>query len=365
MLLEILLFLLGLVFLVKGADLIVDAAARIAKFFGVSDFLVGLTIVAIGTSLPELAASLTAAAYGDTTLAVGNIIGSNIANIGLILGLSGAFAVIKIDKEIYHRDGFLLLLAVLLFYFFAFDGLITIWEGALFIWIFLAYLFYFITMKRKFKSEFHFGQYLSEFIGIRKKPFISELEKSFYAGLDFYAYKEILKGLFYEMRKLMSTVENVVTEQAAVIRYMAKQVVFFVIGIAGVLFGADLVVKSASTFPIPSVVIGLVFISIGTSLPELAVAVMAIKKRYQNIMIGNVIGSNIANIFLVGGITAFVRPIVVPQSTILIHIPFLLALTWLFLVFSRNDYKLSRFEAITFLIMYIAFVAYLFLTMGV
>ena len=100
MLFEAIAFLIGLALLVKGADLIVDSAARLAKGFGISDFIVGLTIVAVGTSLPELAASVTATYYGNTALAVGNILGSNIANIGLIVGLTGAFTIIKINKAI-------------------------------------------------------------------------------------------------------------------------------------------------------------------------------------------------------------------------------------------------------------------------
>jgi cation:H+ antiporter len=363
MLPEIILFILGLVILVKGADFIVDSAARIAKQFGVSDFVIGLTIVAIGTSLPELAASITAAYYGDTPLAVGNVIGSNIANIGLILGLSGVFAVIKIDREIYSRDGFLMLLAVVLFYLFALNGVISRLEGGIFIWLFLAYILFFLTMKRKFKHEFHFKQYLSEFVGVRKKPYPAGLENTLYAGLDYYAYKEILKGVFYELRKMLTSASETVTEQAGAIRYFIKQFVFLSIGIVGVIFGADLLVKSSLAFPIPPVVVGLIFVSIGTSLPELAVAISAVKKHYENIMIGNVIGSNIANILLVGALSAITRPLIISTNTLLIYFPILFGFTWLFLVFSRNDYRINRIEAVTFLLMYLAFVAYLFLGM--
>ena len=364
MLFDILLFGLGLALLVKGADFIVDSAARMAKQFGVSDFVVGLTIVAIGTSLPELAASVVVALYGNTQLAVGNIVGSNIANIGLILGLSGAFAVIKIDKEIYRRDGFLMLLAVLLFYFFAWDGVISFWEGAVFIGLFAAYILYFITIKRQYKQEFHFPQYLADFVGVRKKPFLTEFEATLYAGLDYYAYKELFKGLFYEMRRVFTTTHDVLSEQASSMKYFGRQAILFVVGVAGGIMGAQLVVNSAMSFPIPSVITGLVFVSVGTSLPELAVAVSAVRKKYQNIMIGNVIGSNIANILLVGGIAALVSPLSIPGATNLIHIPFLIALTWLFLVFSKNDYKMNRIEAVTFLVMYFAFVVYLFLNLG-
>ena len=146
MLIPIVLFLLGLAALVKGADFIVDSAARIAKQIGVSDFVIGLTIVAVGTSLPELAASVTAAYYGDTALAVGDIIGSNIANIGLLMGLSGLFAVIKIDSRIYRRDGFLMLLAVLVFYAFSLNGVVSRAEGGFLIWLFIALIIFLSTL---------------------------------------------------------------------------------------------------------------------------------------------------------------------------------------------------------------------------
>jgi len=360
MLFEVILFVLGLAILVKGADFVVDSAARIAKQFGVSDFMIGLTIVAVGTSLPELAASVTAAYYNDTALAVGNVIGSNIANIGLILGLSGLFAIIKINKDIHSRDGFIMLFAVLAFYAFSLNGVISRWEGGFLLWLFIVYILFFLTMKRKFKREFHFRQYLSEFIDLRKNHHLNEFNDTMYAGLDYYAYKEILKGVFYELRRLLTLTSDAFAEQSSVIKYFLKQLVFLSIGIVAVLFGADLVVKSSMAFPIPAVVIGLIFVSIGTSLPELAIALSAIKKKYQNIMIGNVIGSNIANILLVGALSAITRPLLIPAETITLYFPFLLGFTWLFLVFSRNDYKINKIEALTFLLLYLAFIAYLF-----
>ena len=357
---EALVFLVGLVILLKGADWIVDSAARLAKQFGVSDFVIGLTIVAVGTSLPELAASVTAAYYDDTALAVGNIIGSNIANFGLILGLTGLFMVIKIDKEIHSRDGFIMLLSTLLFYFFAFNGVVSRLEGGIMLWLFLAYLLFFLTMKRKFKREFHFPQYLTEFIDVRKKRGFEDFSNTLYAGLDYYAYKEILKGIFYEIRKALTSTVEVIEKQTNAIRYFLKQIALLALGIFLVLLGADLVVKSSQAFPIPPLIIGMVFLSIGTSLPELAVAVSAIKKKYQNIMVGNIIGSNIANVLLIGGLASFVHPLDISSQTIMLHFPILLGITWLALVFSRNDYRVNRIEALTLLLIYCCFIAMLF-----
>jgi len=304
---------------------------------------------------------MTAAFYGNTQLAVGNVIGSNIANIGLILGLAGSFAVIKINKEIHQRDGFLMLLAVLLFYGFAWDGIISTLEAGVMLTIFVAYILFFLMVKRKHRHEFHFPQYLEEFVGTKKKPYLEHFNGVLYAGLDYYAYKELMKGIFYELRRILTITSEVVEAQASAIRYFLKQAVLIGIGIAGLLVGAEMIVQSSMSFPIPSVVIGLILVSIGTSLPELAVAVSAIKKKYHNIMVGNIIGSNIANILFVGAAAAAIRPLQISKEVLLVYLPVLLGFTWLFLVFSRNDFKVNRIESMTFLLFYIAFVLYTFM----
>ncbi|MDP6671068.1 MAG: calcium/sodium antiporter [archaeon] len=364
MLFEVGLFVVSLAFLVKGADLIVDSAARIAKQFGISDFIIGLTIVAVGTSLPELAASVTASFYGDTALAVGNVIGSNVANIGLIVGIVGAITIIKIDKEIHTRDGFFMLLAVILFYIFALDGLISRFEGGFLLLLFFAYIMFFLAVKKKFRQEFKFRQYISEVVGVRRSAAIPELESNLYAGLDYYAYKEILKGIFFELRKVLTTATEEIAEQSRQIKYLIKQLVFLLLGVIIVVVGAQLLVQSVDAFPIPHLVTGMLFVSVGTSLPELAVAFSAIKKKYQNIMVGNLIGSNITNIFLVAGFSAIANPLVITPQVIGIFFPFLIGITWLLLVFSRNDHKLNRIEALTLLVIYTGFFAYLLASSG-
>ena len=228
------------------------------------------------------------------------------------------------------------------------------------LWLFLAYILFFVTMQRKFKHEFHFRQYLAEFVDVKKKKGFDEFSNTLYAGLDYYAYKEILKGVFYEIRKALTTTVEVIEKQTNAVRYFLKQIALLALGVFLVILGADLVVQSSRAFPIPPLIIGMVFVSIGTSLPELAVAISAIRKKYQNIMVGNIIGSNIANVLLIGGLAAFVRPLNVSSQTIMIYFPILLGITWLALVFSRNDYRVSKIEALTLLLIYCCFIAMLF-----
>ncbi len=357
----LIIFAISLAVLIKGADFMVDSAARVAKLFGISDFMIGLTVVAIGTSLPELAASLTATLQGDTALAIGNILGSNIANLGLVMGISGTLAVIKFDREIHNRDGYFMLVVVALFYVLALDGVLSLWEGVAFVWLFAAYLLYLIITKKKFRYEFRFRQYLSEFIGLRGKEFVPRFDRAFFAGVARYAHREVLAGVFYEIRRNLTVISDVLSQQMATVKYFIVQALLFSVGVVAVIVGADFLVKSATALPIPELVVGLVLISVGTSLPELAVAVSAVRKNYPNIMIGNVIGSNIANILMVAGISAIAGPLAIPGISLKLHFPFLFMLTWLFLVFSKNDYKITRIESFTFMLMYLGFVAFAFM----
>ncbi len=138
-----LIFFVALFFLVEGSDYLVENVAKLASLFKVSDFLIGLTVIAIGTSLPELAASIAAVFQSDTGLVVGNIVGSNIANIGLILGVAALFSVLSVDEELFRREGLFLLVLSLLFFILALDLRISFFEGMLFL---LLSSFYFVPL---------------------------------------------------------------------------------------------------------------------------------------------------------------------------------------------------------------------------
>lgn len=311
--LAILTFCLGIGLLVKGADWLVEAATRIAKHFGVSNFLIGLTVIAFGTTLPEFGASVMASFYGNSDLALGNIIGSDIANIALILGLAGLFVPIGLKKKLYNSEGAVLIFSAILLYLLCLGGTIGRIEGCILLLLFFTYLFFII---RTGKNQVH------------------KSENNSWEG-NAQAAEKNRHGAYY------------ILKQAAVLA----------VGLACVFLGSQLVVESAMSFPINQLVVGLVFVAVGTSLPELFVAITSLRKGVPEITVGNIIGSNIANILWIGGASAIVNPIKVSPQVIQIDFVFLLLITWLFLFFLRNGRKMAKIESLALLLIYTAFLA--------
>ncbi len=351
----ILMFALGIGLLVKGADWLVDASARIAKQFGVSNFVIGLTIVAMGTSLPELGAGFAGSYYGLSGLVLGNIIGSNIANLALVLGLAGLFVPIGLRRDIYKRDGLILMSSTAIFYLFCLDLELTAVEGAVLLLLFLMYLLPMFFTKRRYRKEFHFRRYLGDYADSSKRQRFERLP----------SFERHIRRLFVDEWKKMATasanffeaLKRAFIKEKAALVFFFKQIAILFVGAACIFFGANFVVNAAMNLPVSEVVTGLVFVAIGTSLPELSVTISSLKKGIPEIMIGNLIGSNISNILLVAGISSIVNPLAVPISLIRVDFVFMLLIGWLFLVFLRNDRKITRMESTTMLLLYAAFIA--------
>ncbi len=363
------LFGFGIFLLVKGSDWLVDASARIAKQFGVSNFIIGLTIVALGTSLPELGAAATASFYGNSDIVLGDIIGSNVANIALIMGIAGLFVPIAVRKDVYLRDGAVMIFATLLLYLFSMDGIITILEGGIFLFFFMTYMHYFFATKEEFRGELHFKRYLDEYANIKKRQKIDAapvITKSVRKALHEHVLERIgffARHIKQSLKRAKQVVERAFKsffERKAAVTFLFKQLGILFLGLACLFFGSNFVVTNAMAFPISQLAVGLIFIAVGTSLPELAVTISSLKKGLPDIMIGNLIGSNIANIFWVGGISALINPIIVPIAVLHLDFIFMILVTWMFLVFLRNDYKFTRVESISMLIFYAIFVAIAF-----
>ena len=265
MIAEIILFIVGLIMLIKGSDFFVEAASRVAKGFGVSEFLIALVLASIATTLPEVTVSAISSYQGNPDIALGNAIGSALANIALILGVSALIMPLKVESGAWKNSLFMVAVtayASLLMY----DGTISRLDGASLILIYFAFLYY--LYKRHMTLE-----ELPE--GGRGNP-----------------------------------------RRDAVIMLASGLVV-------GV--GAKLVVNSAVTlaeaFGVPEVVIGLTLVSIGTSLPELANSLTATLKRLPNISVGNIIGANILDVLMVIGIAALINPIRVDQTIYTFTLP--------------------------------------------
>jgi cation:H+ antiporter len=354
------LFIVALAAVVKGSDLVVDAAARIAKKLGVGEFLIGLTIIALGTSLPEFAVTLSAAFQGESELILGTIVGSNIANLALIVGLSSIFVTVKANKQIYSRDALLLLAASMLFFLFALNGSIGWLEGLFFLLMFALYLTHFIAIKRRFKTTFHVGKYAREIFEFKSLPTLKPQYSYsvFSPGMDYFTYKELVKESLYQSRRFFTIVGDILRDESAIIRFLIVQLGLLAIGFTLLIVGAETMVDSLSAFPIPPVVVGVVVVALGTSLPELIVAITALRKGFTNIMIGNIIGSVIANTLLIGGVAAVISPLVITPTLLWVFLPALLFVSWMFTVFLRNDFQINRVEGLTLLAFYCGFVIY-------
>ena len=296
------LLILGLVFLILGGDLLVRSAVSFAEKFGVSSFLIGVTVVSFGTSVPELMVSIQAAMDQAADIAIGNVLGSNIANIALVLGISVVIRPLIITTNTYKLSWWVMLISSLLFILFLFDNVITKLEGLLLI----AGLFCFIifSIKRNIPNE---------------ESIISKI--------------------------------NIQTG-----------ILFFVLGATGLYFGSELFVESAisiaSFFDVPKFVIGITVVALGTSLPELITSIVALIKGQNNISLGNLIGSNIFNVFAVLGITSLIQEL--GTSSILLFLDFgvMLAviLVFGFQLFIRK--KISRTAGFLLLFGYFSYILF-------
>jgi cation:H+ antiporter len=292
----------GLVLLVKGSDIFIDGAAGLAKKMGVSEHVIGLTLVAFATSLPELAVSSIASFEREEGIAIGNVIGSNIANICIVLGIATLIMQLKTTKETRRDAIFMLGTTLLLFGFISFDKRIDRYDGLIFLAV--------------------------------------------YAFFIFYLYKTHSGG------------NEIAAEQGS----YAREIIFVAFGSAGVVLGAHFLVRSgvgiAEFFGVSSFVIGLTMVAFGTSVPELASSVAAALKKKHGIAVGNIIGSNIINILLVLGVAGTINPIEAGE-TLRVTMPFLLAVSVLTAFLAGR--KLGKKEGFLLLVLYGCFIALLFL----
>ena len=258
------LLILGLVFLIFGGDLLVRSAVSFAEKFGVSSFLIGVTVVSFGTSIPELMVSIQAAMDQAADIAIGNVLGSNIANIALVLGVSVVLRPLSVTTNTYKLSWWVMLISSLLFILFLLDNVITKMEGLLLV----AGLFCFII---------------------------------------------------FSIKRNISNEESIVSKIN-----IQTGILFFVLGAIGLYFGSELFVESAisiaSFFDVPKFVIGITVVALGTSLPELVTSIVALMKGQNNISLGNLIGSNIFNVFAVLGITSLIQEL--GTSSILLFLDF-------------------------------------------
>lgn len=306
LLLQVFLLALGFVLLIKGADWFVDGSSSVAALFGIPQLVIGLTIVAMGTSAPEAAVSISAAFSGNADITVGNIVGSNILNILIILGLSSVIVPIAVAKSTVRYEMPFMILITGLLLLLGFDGKLGLVDGIIFLVFFAAYLTYLFIMAKKDKN----------------------------AQQD----DESIKQLS-----------------------LPKSIIFIIIGLAMIILGSNVTVDAASKiaemFGMDERFIGLTVVALGTSLPELFTSVSAARKGNADIAIGNIVGSNIFNILFVCGISALIVPVPFANNFVFDVIIAIAAAVMLMLCSIIGKHKLQRWAGIVMLLSYAAYFA--------
>lgn len=305
MLMELVLLVAGFVMLIKGADIFVEGAAGIAAKFGIPQLVIGLTIVAMGTSAPEAAVSIAAACKGNADITIGNVVGSNIMNILVILGVTAVIVAVAVQTStVRYEIPFVILVSVVLLFMGALDGKIGRIDGVILWLLFLVYLIYLFVMTKHRKEE----------------------------------------------------------EEAQTDAPVWKMMLFVVLGAALIVIGADVSVDAATEIArvigLSERFIGLTIVALGTSLPELCTSVVAARKGKADLAIGNIVGSNIFNILFVVGTTALIVPVPFNPAFVIDSAVAIGAAVLLWICVVKNK-KLVRSAGIVMLAGYAAYFAYL------
>jgi cation:H+ antiporter len=306
---------LGLATLIVGGEFLVNGAVGIAKRFHISSLVIGMTVISFGTSAPELIVSIKAALSGSPEISIGNVIGSNIANIALVLGITVMIFPIVVDRNSKILDWPMMMGASVLFFIFALffgEGYqIERWEGIVLFGLLLIFIYYLISSSRK------------------------------------------------KTKKALKNEESLIDNEAEKIN-VPKAIGSLLIGLVGLYFGAEWLLDSAvilaTDFGMSKATIGITIIAFGTSVPELVTSAVAALKKETDISIGNLIGSNIFNIMAVIGITAIVKPIPVTQDVISYDMIWMLAISFCLLPLMLIGKKLGRLKGFMLFSTYVVYI---------
>lgn len=351
MAINIVLLVLGVIIVLKGADWLTDGAVNIATRFGVSQMVIGLTIVAMGTSMPEFCVSMVSALKGTPELAVGNVVGSNTLNTLLIVGCSALVAPIMVKRSSVKRDIPFAVVASLLMLLFCLDGAIGRVDAAV---LFAGFcLFMFVTLKYAKTTEGPAASVATN--GAATTTVISEASTSQASSSE-------ASSSETSAPEASSSETSAPKASQASGTSMLKAVVMLVVGLLCLIAGSNMFVDNASfvasSLGVSDAVIGLTIVAGGTSLPELATSMVSAKKGNSDIAIGNVIGSNVFNILMIIGITGLVKPMHIAGITTL-DLIMMLASMLLMWFFCRTTYKVKRWEGAVLTIVYLAYLTWL------
>ncbi|NOR45919.1 MAG: calcium/sodium antiporter [Candidatus Delongbacteria bacterium] len=300
---------LGLYVLIKGGDLLINGAESVSVAYNIDPFVIGLTVVAFGTSLPEFFVSFIANINDSPAIGLGNVIGSNIANIALVLGIAATITTITIRKETLFKDLPIIFGISVIFYVLMIDGDISRVDGLILTVMFVGYMAYiWIDAKRKKK--------------------------------------------------------NLLDDELSDIVSSKKNFLLILFGIIGLYLGSEWTIRGATGLAklmgVSELAIGLTIVAVGTSLPELVATLQAVKKGNHHIGVGNIIGSNAFNLLFVIGINSMIKPFPVDSSSIVIWGPVMLFITAFLFILGFKKFSLSRFAGITLLVMYAVYTVFSF-----
>ena len=351
MAINIVLLVLGVIIVLKGADWLTDGAVNIATRFGVSQMVIGLTIVAMGTSMPEFCVSMVSALKGTPDLAVGNVVGSNTLNTLLIVGCSALVAPIMVKRSSVKRDIPFAVVASLLMLLFCLDGAIGRVDAAV---LFAGFcLFMYVTLKYAKTTEGPAAAVATS--GAATTTGISEASTSQASSSE-------ASSSETSAPEASSSETSAQEASQASGTSMLKAVVMLVVGLLCLIAGSNMFVDNASfvasSLGVSDAVIGLTIVAGGTSMPELATSMVSAKKGNSDIAIGNVIGSNVFNILMIIGITGLVKPMHIAGITTL-DLIMMLASMLLMWFFCRTTYKVKRWEGAVLTIIYLAYLTWL------
>ncbi|MGM8211204.1 calcium/sodium antiporter [Virgibacillus sp. W0430] len=310
---------IGFGLLIKGADFFVDGSSNIARLLRVPPMIIGLTIVALGTSSPEATVSIIASLQENSGVSLGNVVGSNIFNLTLVVGITAFISPLSVEDETVRKEIPFTLLASMALFVLIGDtflqgtatNVITRSDGLIFLLFFIVFMYYAFEVARKSRNN--------------------------------------------------KTADD---EKAGNISW-GKNLVFTILGLAGIIYGGQLVVTNSTEIAyklgMSETLVGLTVVAFGTSLPELVTSITAAVKKEAGIALGNVVGSNIFNILFVLGTASIVSPMMITDSDVFIDIVIMMVLTVFLLIFSRTQYKVKKAEGVVLVLFYLGYLTYIIL----
>ena len=312
--LNLLFLIIGMALLIKGADWFVDGSSRVAKALKIPSLIIGLTLVSIGTSLPELSVSLNAALAGNADISYGNVIGSNIFNVFVVIGASALFTPMIVAKDVKKYDIPILIGIYVLFALFSFITtplVLSRWESIILAVLFVIYIVFLVLRTKKS------GENVEEVEEVEEKP-----------------------------------------------RKMWINIVLILVGVAGIIAGGEFVVTTASNLAtmagMTELLVGLTIVAVGTSLPELVTSMVAAKRGENDIAVGNAVGSSIFNILLILGISSSIAPIGFEFNTIVDAAMMLVSAVMVF-IFAYKASKINKWHGLSMILVYVAYLAFIIL----